>query len=66
MHSRATFICEMHKARSLANVYFWNTYYKKHGMDKMFEMHCPKEWAVLIIGSEEYEMLKILSGGEKK
>ena len=61
VHSRATFICEMHKARSLANVYFWNTYYKKHNINKAFAMHCPKEWAVPIIGSHEYEMLKSIS-----
>ena len=59
--ARATYICEMHKARSLANVYFWNTYYKKHNINKAFAMHCPKEWAVPIIGSHEYEMLKSIS-----
>lgn len=60
---RATYICEMHKARSLANVYFWNKYYRKHLEDKKFEMHCPKEWAVPIIGEDEYAMLKELSEG---
>lgn len=60
---RATYICPMHKARSLANVYFWNLYYRKHGEDKHFEMHCPKDWAVPIIGEEEYNMLLELSGG---
>lgn len=54
---RATFICEMHKAASLANVYFWNKLYEKYNMDKKLEMHCPKEWAVPIIGEEEYNML---------
>lgn len=54
---RATFICEMHKAASLANVYYYNKFYKKHGMDKKLEMHCPKDWAVAIIGEDEYNML---------
>lgn len=54
---RATFICEMHKAASLANVYFWSKLYKKYNMDKKIEMHCPKEWAIPIIGEEEYNML---------
>ena len=64
VHSRATYICEMHKARSLANVYFWNTYYKKHGINETFEMHCPEEWAVPIIGKDEYSYLLSLSGND--
>ena len=27
----------MHKARSLANVYYWNKYYKKNNIDKITE-----------------------------
>nr|DAL46631.1 MAG TPA_asm: radical SAM peptide maturase, CXXX-repeat target family [Caudoviricetes sp.] len=61
VNHRATFICPMHKARSLGNVYFWNKYYLKHNEDKKFKMYCPKEWAVPIIGEEEYAMLKELS-----
>lgn len=61
VNHRATFICPMHKARSLGNVYFWNKYYQKHHEDKKFKMYCPKEWAVPIIGEEEYAMLKELS-----
>ena len=57
---RATYICEMHKARSLANVYFWNKYYIKNGIGKRFKMYCPKEWALKIISNEEYEMLEEL------
>ena len=52
---RATYICEMHKARSLANVYYWNK------VGKPMQMHCPEEWAVPIIGEEEYNMLKEVS-----
>lgn len=58
---RATYICEMHKARSLANVYLWNMYYKKYKIDNKFKMHCPKEWALKIISEEEYNMLLDLS-----
>lgn len=61
INKRATFICEMHKARSLANVYFWNKVYKKHNMPDKFKMHCPKDWALKIIDEQEYEMLKQLS-----
>lgn len=56
-NKRATYICEMHKARSLANYYFWNTYYRKHGIEKRKEVYCPKEWAIPLIGEEEYNML---------
>lgn len=62
---RATYICDMHKAVSLANVYFWNKYYQKQGEDKRFQMHCPKEWALPIIGEKEYTMLKKLSEGKR-
>lgn len=60
---KATFICEMHKARALANVYYWNTWYKKQKINKQFEMHCPKDWALNIISEDEYNMLLELSGG---
>ena len=60
-NKRVTYICEMHKARSLANVYFWNRYYKKNNIDKKFKMYCPKEWALNIISQEEYDMLLGLS-----
>ena len=58
---RATFICDMHKARSLANVYFWNKVYQKEKSNRLFEMHCPKEWALPIIGEQEYNYLLKLS-----
>ena len=60
-NKRITYICEMHKARSLANVYFWNMYYKNKNIDKKFEMHCPKDWALNIISEDEYNMLLELS-----
>ena len=61
---RATYICEMHKARSLANVYYWNKRYAIEGIDKQMKMYCPKEWAIPIIGEEEYNYLLELSGGK--
>ena len=60
-NKRTTFICNMHKAASLANVYYWNKLYKKLNIDKTFEMHCPKEWALEIIDEDEYNYLKTLS-----
>ena len=61
LDSRATFICPMHKARALANAYHWNMIHIKHGDDKRFEVHVPEEWAVPIIGKEEYDWLLFLS-----
>jgi len=60
-NKRAIFHCEMHQARSLANVYYWNKLYNKLGILKVFEMHLPKEWAEKIISSDEYEKLLNLS-----
>ncbi|MGF6376840.1 uncharacterized protein M2140_001918 [Clostridiales Family XIII bacterium PM5-7] len=60
-NSRVINICDMHKAASLANAYFWNKYYKKQGDPRIFAMNCPKEWAVPIIGEDEYAMLEKLS-----
>ena len=58
---RATYICEMHKARSLANVYFWNRLYKKLGLRDRFIMYLPKDEALKIVTEKEYEMLEQLS-----
>lgn len=59
-NKRFTGSCAMHKARSLANVYYWNKYYQKHGLNKKFKMHLPKEEALKIINIEEYNFLKEL------
>ena len=57
-NKRATFICIMHKATVLANVYYWNKYYKKNGISLKFALNVPKEWALEIISEEEYKMLE--------
>ena len=36
-NKRATYICCMHKAESLANVYYWNKLYQYLGIDKKFK-----------------------------
>lgn len=41
--SRATFICVMHKARALANLYFWNKYYRKNNIPKRMKNYVPDE-----------------------
>lgn len=57
-NKRVKTICGMHKARILANVYYWNKVYKKGGYDNMpYPMHMPKEWALEVVDEEEYNML---------
>ena len=60
---RATYICIMHQARALINVYYWNKYYIKNNINKRKICYVPKEWAIPIIGEDEYNMLIELSGG---
>lgn len=62
--SRCTYICDMHKARALANVYFWNSWYHKIGSQKRFVNYCPDEWALTIISESELKMLKDLEKGD--
>ena len=61
LDSHVTFICEMHKARALANVYFWNKYYRKRVSNQRFKCYVPEDWALNIISKEEYDMLIALS-----
>jgi radical SAM peptide maturase (CXXX-repeat target family) len=60
-NKRATYICPMHKARALINVYYWNKFYRIKGEKKRMKNYCPKEWALQIISEEEYEMLNKLA-----
>ena len=63
-NKRATYICCMHQATSLANVYYWNKLYQYLNIDKKFKMHIPKEWALRIIDEQEYNYLLKLSQGK--
>jgi uncharacterized protein len=58
---RTTFHCSMHKARVLANVYFWNSLYHKLDLEKRFAFHMPDQWALEIIDGEELDLLKNLN-----
>lgn len=42
-NKRATYICCMHKARVLANHYYWNKLYKKLDIDKVFPLNLTQE-----------------------
>ena len=59
-NSRVTYICEMHKARALANAYYWSKYYDKVNQDRVHELHVPTEWALKIIPKDELDMIKSL------
>lgn len=54
-------ICWMHKARCLANAYYWNKWYKLNGIKSKFYIHLPKEDALKIVDEDEYNMLIELS-----
>ena len=42
-NKRATYICNMHKARALANIYYWNKLYQKLNIDKVFKNYLSNE-----------------------
>lgn len=56
-NKRATFICDMHKAESLANVYYWNKRYKKENINKHFNLNCDIQDAIKIVGIKELNYL---------
>ena len=60
-NKRSTNICWMHRARTLANVYYWNNYYKKNQIDKKFILYLDRNIATNIISNEEYDNLLSLS-----
>lgn len=61
-NKRLTYTCEMHKARFLANVYYWQKAHEKHGEECDLKVdRIPKEWALNIIDEEEYNILLELS-----
>ena len=60
-NKRATFICPMHIARVLGNVYYWNKLYRRHGDADRFPMHVPHDWAVEIVGEAEFRSLIALA-----
>ena len=57
---RATYICCMHKARALANAYFFNSAYVLYNIPNQFKLNLPEEEALKIIPQEEYNNLKML------
>lgn len=64
LNKRATFICNMHRAASLANTYYINKLNKKFNDKDRCKVNCQKEFAIPIIGEDEYDMLIELSKEE--
>ena len=56
-NKRNTSSCWMHRARSLANVYYWNKKYQQEGVARVFERYLPDEISLKIISSEELQLL---------
>lgn len=59
-NKRATFICDTHKARALANLYFWSLYAILSKTKLNFKNYITDEIALSIINVEEWTMLKKL------
>lgn len=66
VNKRVTFICPTHKARVMAASYYWNKIYRLRGETERFALNIPRDWAVAIIDTDEYEMLKELAQNEMK
>lgn len=58
---RTVFHCDMHKARVLANAYYWNKLYKKLRILKTFKLSILDDVALSIIDQKELDMLKEIS-----
>ena len=57
-------ICWMHRARSLANVYYWNRKYRREGSEQRMPIRLEPEHALRIVTENDFEFLKMLSKGD--
>ena len=60
-NKRCTNICIMHKARVLANVYYWNKQHRLDESSERFKLNLSKEECLKIIDENEYNKLVQLS-----
>ena len=56
-NKRTTYHCTTHKARILANIYYWNSIYKKLKLSKRKQILLPKDECLKIISKQEYDNL---------
>lgn len=54
---RLTATCIMHTAAALASNYFWNKVLEKDHSNERVPLYVPKEWAIPIIGEDEYNKI---------
>lgn len=59
-NKRVTYICDMHKARVLAQCYHHNMLHLKDPKHEPKKINIPKDWALEIIDENEWNMLKAL------
>ena len=59
-NKRATFICVMHRARVLANCYYWNSLYRQQNLPTRYALDIPELWGREIVG-DEYDALCALA-----
>lgn len=60
VRKRATFICPMHKATSLANAYYWNLVFIKENDTRRFKIWLSDEEALKFVSQEELNLLHFL------
>lgn len=60
INHRATYICIMHKARALANAYYWNKLFRLYEPNRRMHLFLPDQDALKIIDLNELQMLKNL------
>ena len=65
VNKRSTHICNAHKARVLANVYFWNKAFDQEKTNEVCELNLPKEECLKFIDENEYNMLLSLVQKQK-
>lgn len=65
INKRSTNICWMHRARTLANVYYWNMFYQLYGPLVMKPLYLERSIATKIITNEEYDKLFSLTMGRR-
>lgn len=60
-NKRSTNICWMHRARALANVYYWNMIYRFNNSEKRHPLQLSRDLATQIINDQAYDRLLCLS-----
>lgn len=59
-NKRATYTCDMNKARVLGNVYFWNKFYRLNGSKERVKLNLDDDSCLKIIDKKELSLLREL------